>query len=93
MVVVSKGEVMSEPTRWDLVYKWSTVETQSLVDKVVSALENCDAKLTAEQEARANADQELREALVAMVGHYEDTTRFDEEPCLVNARKALERTA
>lgn len=36
---------MSEP-RWDLVYKWADPETRSLVDKVASALENCDRKLT-----------------------------------------------
>ncbi len=42
---------MTEP-RWDLVYKWADPETRSLVDRVVSALENCDRKL-AEAEARA----------------------------------------
>ena len=33
-------------TRWDLVYKWADPETQSIVDAVTSALENCDRKLT-----------------------------------------------
>jgi hypothetical protein len=43
-------------TRWDLVYKWADPETRSLVDAAMTALENCDRKLT-EAEARA-ASQE-----------------------------------
>jgi len=42
-------------TRWDLVYKWADPETQSLVDTVTSALENCDRKLSEAQAAALTA--------------------------------------
>ena len=52
-------------TRWDLVYKWSDPETQSLVDAVTSALENCDRKLAeAAQGAAPRRKPDAQDAVV-----------------------------
>ena len=71
-------------TRWDLVYKWSDPATQSLVDAVTSALENCDRKLTEARAASASVPP-LDENFIWL-----HPGRYSGEPCIGGHRLPTE---
>lgn len=65
-------------TRWDLVYKWADPETQSLVDAVTSALENCDRKLAEARSTPAETLDAARRAIEAEIAMASDPDGKDQ---------------